>query len=249
MKFCAITLFPEIFDALKFGITGRALEQQLINLSCINPRDYANNKHQRIDEAPYGGGPGMLMQVAPLSGATLAAKHRHPKAKVICLSPQGKRFDQALAKKIAKSETEIILVAGRYEGIDQRYIDMHVDEEWSIGDYTISGGELAATVVIDAISRLIPSVVGDSNSVTEDTFYQGLLKHPQYTRPEVFESQRVPTVLLSGNHEKIKQWSLKNSLGATWLKRPDLLDEITLSKKEQDLLNAFIAEYKKEETT
>ena len=247
MKFCVITLLPPVLDALKYGITGKALEQQLITLSCINPREYANNKHQRIDDAPYGGGPGMLMQAPPLHGATLAAKKKHPRAKVICLSPQGRRFDQDSAKKIAENETEMILVAGRYEGIDQRYIDKHVDEEWSIGDYTISGGELAAAVVIDTISRLIPGVVGDQLSVTEDTFYQGLLKHPQYTRPEIFEGETVPTVLLSGNHEKIKQWNLKNNLGTTWLKRPDLLEKTTLSKQEQELLNAFIAEYKKEE--
>lgn len=249
MKFCAITLFPEVFNALKQGIIGRALEQELISLCCINPRDYADNKHQRIDQPPYGGGPGMLMQAPPLHKATLEAKRQLPRAKVVYLSPQGKRFDQELAKQVAKDESEIILVAGRYEGIDQRYIDRHVDHEWSIGDYTISGGELAAAVVIDAIARLVPNVVGDHSSVTEDTFYQGLLKHPQYTRPEVFENQQVPAVLLSGNHEKIKQWNLKQSLGATWLKRPDLLEKISLSKQEQKLLNAFIAEYKKEETT
>lgn len=247
MKFCAITLFPEIFDALNYGITGKALERKLISISAINPRDYADNKHQRVDSPPYGGGPGMLMQAAPLQKATIAAKQKLPSAKVICLSPQGECFNQKKAKEIAKNETELILVAGRYEGIDQRYIDKQVDEEWSIGDYTISGGELAAMVVIDALARLVPNVVGDENSVTEDTFYHGLLKHPQYTRPESFEGKAVPEILLSGNHERIKQWNLKSSLGTTWLKRPDLLDKLTLSEQEQKLLNAFIAEYKKEE--
>ena len=186
----------------------------------------------------------MVMMAKPLHQAVLAAKAQRPNAKVIYLSPQGKRFDQALAKKAAE-DSDLIMIAGRYEGIDQRIIDECVDEEWSLGDYVISGGELAALVMIDAIARCVPGVVGDAGSVMDDSFYNGLLKHPQYTRPESYNGWEIPKVLLSGNHREIAEWRKKHSLGTTWLKRPDLLEPnlLRLSKEEKILLNEFIAEY------
>lgn len=247
MKVVVITLFPEMLEALKFGIVGKALQKQLITVSCVNPRDYTEDKNKTVDGAPFGGGPGMVMMAKPLHHAINAAKAQLPNAKVIYLSPQGKQFDQALAKKVAL-ESDFIMIAGRYDGIDQRIIDECVDEEWSLGDYVISGGEFAALVMIDAIARCIPGVVGDAGSVIDDSFYHGLLKHPQYTRPHHYNGWDVPGVLLGGNHREIATWRKKHSLGATWLKRPDLLEpdlkEAALSKEAQILLNEFIAEYK-----
>ena len=244
MKFAVITLFPEILAALHVGIVGKALQRQLLDVSALNPRDYTEDKHRTVDDSPFGGGPGMVIMAMPLHQAVLAAKAQLPNAKVVYLSPQGKRFDQQLAKKAAEAG-DLIMIAGRYEGIDQRIIDECVDEEWSLGDYVISGGELAALVMIDAIARCIPGVVGDADSVSEDSFYQGLLKHPQYTRPENYNGWDVPKVLLGGNHRDITRWRKKHSLGATWLKRPDLLEEAALSKEAQMLLNEFIVEHKK----
>lgn len=231
-------------DSLRFGIMGRAIQKQLLTVSCINPRDYTEDKNKTVDDSPFGGGPGMVMMAKPLHQAVLAAKAQRPNAKVIYLSPQGKRFDQALAKKAAE-DSDLIMIAGRYEGIDQRIIDECVDEEWSLGDYVISGGELAALVMIDAIARCVPGVVGDAGSVMDDSFYNGLLKHPQYTRPESYNGWEIPKVLLSGNHREIAEWRKKHSLGTTWLKRPDLLEPnlLRLSKEEKILLNEFIAEY------
>jgi len=244
LKFAVITLFPEILAALHVGIVGKALQRQLLDVSALNPRDYTEDKHRTVDDSPFGGGPGMVIMAMPLHQAVLAAKAQLPNAKVVYLSPQGKRFDQQLAKKAAEAG-DLIMIAGRYEGIDQRIIDECVDEEWSLGDYVISGGELAALVMIDAIARCIPGVVGDADSVSEDSFYQGLLKHPQYTRPENYNGWDVPKVLLGGNHRDITRWRKKHSLGATWLKRPDLLEEAALSKEAQMLLNEFIVEHKK----
>jgi tRNA (guanine37-N1)-methyltransferase len=231
-------------DSLRFGIMGRAIQKQLLTVSCINPRDYTEDKNKTVDDSPFGGGPGMVMMAKPLHQAVLAAKAQRPNAKVIYLSPQGKRFDQALAKKAAE-DSDLIMIAGRYEGIDQRIIDECVDEEWSLGDYVISGGELAALVMIDAIARCVTGVVGDAGSVMDDSFYHGLLKHPQYTRPESYNGWEIPKVLLSGNHREIAEWRKKHSLGITWLKRPDLLEPnlLRLSKEEKILLNEFIAEY------
>lgn len=243
MKFAIVTIFPEMLDALKFGIVGKALQKHLVDVSCINPRDYTEDKNNTVDDSPFGGGPGMVMMVKPLHQAIIAAKMQLPKAKVIYLSPQGKQFDQALAKKAA-IESDLIMIAGRYEGIDQRIIDKCVDEEWSLGDYVISGGEFAALVMIDAIARCIPGVVGDTGSVIDDSFYNGLLKHPQYTRPESYHGWEVPKVLLSGNHREIKRWRKKQSLGATWMKRPDLLTDDALSKEASALLEEFINEEK-----
>ncbi|MES2203803.1 MAG: tRNA (guanosine(37)-N1)-methyltransferase TrmD [Pseudomonadota bacterium] len=241
MKFALITLFPEMLDALKFGIVGRALQKHLVEVSWFNPRDYTDDKNRTVDDSPFGGGPGMVMMAKPLHQAIKAAKVQLPNAKVIYLSPQGKQFDQQLAKKAAVA-SDLIMIAGRYEGIDQRIIDECVDEEWSLGDYVISGGEFAALVMIDAIARCIPGVVGDAGSVIDDSFYHGLLKHPQYTRPESYNGWDVPKVLLSGNHRDIARWREKQSLGATWTKRPDLLKDGALSKEAQGLLEEFINE-------
>lgn len=242
MKCCFITLFPGIIQSAHIGLLSKALHEKTLELTAINPRNYATNKHGSIDDAPYGGSPGMLMQAEPLHKAILAAKQALPTAKVIYLSPQGKVFHQAAANTFAQQE-EIIFVCGRYEGIDQRVIDLAIDEEWSIGDYVLSGGEYAALVMLDAITRLLPGVVGDPASITEDSLYHGLLKYPQYTRPEIYKNQPTPPILLSGHHKNIQEWKKKQSLGITWLKRPDLLAKIALTEKEQDYLTAFITEY------
>lgn len=237
-----ITLFPEMLEALNVGITGRAIKEKLLSIHCWNPRDYATDKHKSVDDRPYGGGPGMVMMTAPLQAAINAAIAAAPeKPTVIYLSPQGRKFDQPAAETMA-AKGAIILIAGRYEGIDERIIEQEVDEEWSIGDYVVSGGELPAMVMIDAITRLIPGAVGDADSVTQDSLTTGLLKYPQYTRPEELNGHKVPDVLLSGHHQQITEWRLKASLGKTWLRRPDLLAKHQLSSSDQKLLNEFIAE-------
>lgn len=219
-----ITLFPEAFTAIESGITGRALQDGLLQLELINPRDYATDKHKTVDDHPYGGGPGMVMRAEPLCAAIEAARSKAPKsAKVIYLSPQGRKFTQPAARDLAQEEA-VIFLAGRYEGIDQRVIETEIDEEWSIGDYILTGGELAAMVMIDAASRHIPGVVGDYESVTSDSLENGLLKYPQYTRPENFRGKSVPKVLLSGNHAEIKAWREQESQHQTQRKRPDLLE-------------------------
>lgn len=244
MNFCIVTLFPEIMAALHAGIIGKAIQQKLLEIQCVNPRDYTADKHRSVDDAPYGGGPGLVMMAPPLDLALQRARAHIPGAKVVYLSPQGRRFNQALAITAAQAPGWIFL-AGRYEGIDQRIIERHVDEEWSIGDYVISGGEFAALVVIDAIARCIPKVVGDAASITEDSFYKGMLKHPQYTRPGNYLGQQVPKVLLQGDHEKIARWRRQHSLAATWLKRPDLLEKKVLSAEEKQWLHQFIEEYER----
>ncbi|MCD8524883.1 MAG: tRNA (guanosine(37)-N1)-methyltransferase TrmD [Gammaproteobacteria bacterium] len=241
MKFGIITLFPEMLETMKFGVVHRAIQRKILDIVCINPRDYTDDKNRTIDDAPFGGGPGMIMMAKPLDSAICAAKENLPTAKIIYLSPQGKKFDQALAKKIATADS-LVMIAGRYDGIDQRIIDEHVDEEWSLGDFVISGGELAALVMIDAIARCIPGVVGDAGSVMDDSFYKGLLKYPQYTRPENYKGRKVPKVLLSGNHGDIAKWRQKHSLGVTWSKRPDILDKKMLSSEEEIVLSEFIKE-------
>jgi len=241
LKFGIITLFPEILETIKFGVLHRAVQRKVLDIFCINPRDYADDKNKTVDNSPFGGGPGMVMMAKPLDNAICAAKEKLTTAKVIYLSPQGRKFDQALAKKMASAD-DLIMICGRYDGIDQRIIDEHVDEEWSLGDFVISGGELAALVMIDAIARCIPGVVGDPGSVMEDSFYNGLLKYPQYTRPENYKERKVPKVLLSGHHGDIAKWRQKHSLGVTWSKRPDLLDKKLLSAEAQTVLNEFIKE-------
>ena len=246
LLFSNITLFPEMFDAIAhFGVVGRAVKSNSISINCINPRDFTGDKHRTVDDRPYGGGPGMLMKVEPLEKAIEKAKSHcvSRESKVVYLSPQGRKLDQKLVKELSK-ENHLILVSGRYEGIDQRLIDKHVDIEVSIGDYVLSGGELAAMVLIDAITRIRPDVLGHENSADEDSFEDGLLDHPHFTRPELYDEQEVPSVLLSGDHKKIAEWRLKQRLGRTWLKRPDLIEKKDLSIKEESLLKEFIDAYK-----
>lgn len=243
MWFGVVSLFPEMFQALDVGITGRAQKDQLLKIEHWNPRDFALDKHKTVDDHPYGGGPGMVMMAEPLQAAIHAAKQSAPSSPtVVYLSPQGKRFDQAAAEQFVAKKA-VIFVAGRYEGIDERVIEQNIDEEWSLGDFILTGGELAAMTMIDAITRLIPGAVGDEDSVTLDSLTSGLLKYPQYTRPETLGEAAVPKVLLSGHHKKIAEWRLKQSLGRTWLKRPDLLNNHILSKKESNLLADFMKEY------
>ncbi|MGD9153282.1 MAG: tRNA (guanosine(37)-N1)-methyltransferase TrmD [Gammaproteobacteria bacterium] len=239
MEMGIITLFPEMFDALNFGVIGRAIKQNIINLQFWNPRDFTTDKHRTVDDRPYGGGPGMLMKAQPLQDAIKTAKNKIKNAKVIYVSPQGQRFDQAAAKKMANN-SGIIFLAGRYEGIDERLIGTDIDEEWSIGDYVLTGGELAIMVMVDAITRLLPNVLGDEESAAADSFMDGLLDHPHYTRPEILNGLAVPEVLLSGNHAEIAKWRLKQALGRTWLRRPDLLEKMQLNKLQKNLLKEFI---------
>lgn len=242
MWFGLITLFPEMFAALDYGITGRAIEDALVTVKCWNPREFTQNKHRNVDDRPYGGGPGMVMMAQPLQDAIRAAKTAAPNPPwMIHLSPQGKHFNQAAAEKLLEKKS-IILIAGRYEGIDERLLQLEVNEEWSIGDYVLSGGELAAMTIIDVMTRLLPGALGDEDSVTQDSLSSGLLKYSQYTRPECFQGLNVPEVLLSGNHQDIYRWRLKQSLGKTWLKRPDLLQKVNLTPVQLALLMEFINE-------
>ena len=239
MKIDIVSLFPPMFDALTgMGITGRAIENGLLTLRVWNPRDYTTDPYRRVDECPYGGGPGMVMIPGPLKLALAAARANNPQAKVIYLSPQGRRLDQAGVLELAGREG-LILLAGRYEGVDERLIESEVDEEWSIGDYVLSGGELAAMVIIDAIARQIPGALGHEDSASQDSFAAGLLDCPHYTRPEEYEGQRVPEVLLSGNHAEIRRWRLKQALGRTWERRPDLLEKLELDAEQQALLDEY----------
>ncbi|HLT05566.1 MAG TPA: tRNA (guanosine(37)-N1)-methyltransferase TrmD [Pseudomonas sp.] len=241
MRVDVITLFPEMFAAIsEYGITSRAVRQGLISLECWNPRTYTEDRHQTVDDRPFGGGPGMVMKIQPLERALAAAREAAgDRAKVIYLSPQGRPLKQAAVRELAKEES-LILIAGRYEGIDERFIEAHVDEEWSIGDYVLSGGELPAMVLIDAVTRLLPGALGHADSAEEDSFTDGLLDCPHYTRPEVYADQRVPEVLLGGNHEHIRRWRLQQALGRTWERRADLLDCRSLSGEEKKLLDEYI---------
>ncbi len=225
MKFSIITLFPKMFAALtEFGITGRAITAGQAEVVFHNPRDYADNKHNNVDDKPYGGGPGMVMQVAPLRAAIKAAKQETADAPVIYLSPQGKPLTQAKAAELSELPA-MILLAGRYEGIDQRIIDRDVDECISIGDYVLSGGELPAMTLMDAVMRLLPGVLGDAKSAEVESFQQGLLDHPHYTRPEEIDGQRVPDVLLNGNHAEVEKWRKAQRVEQTQKLRPDLLKD------------------------
>ncbi|MET0106923.1 MAG: tRNA (guanosine(37)-N1)-methyltransferase TrmD [Sedimenticola sp.] len=240
MRFDVVTLFPEMFQSMVGeGVTGRAIDRGQAELALWNPRDYTHDVHRTVDDRPYGGGPGMVMKIEPLEAAIEDAKAAAPGAAVAYMSPQGRRFDQAVAGEIAKRDG-MILIAGRYEGIDERIIDRYVDEEWSIGDYVLSGGELPALVLMDSVIRLIPGVLGAADSAEQDSFTDGLLDCPHYTRPEVFDGEAVPEVLLSGNHELIRRWRLQQSLGRTWMRRPDLLEGRELTAEEQILLDEFI---------
>ena len=241
-----VTLFPEMFQAIsEYGVTGKAVKSGLIDLEYWNPRDFTHDKHRTVDDRPYGGGPGMLMKVQPLRDAIQAAKaaaqQDGQQVKVIYLSPQGRKLDQAGVRELAQRD-RLVLVAGRYEGIDERLLEHEIDEEWSLGDFIVSGGELPAMTLIDAVSRLVPGVLGHEDSAAEDSFEDGLLDCPHYTRPERVNEQDVPPVLLSGNHEAIRRWRLKQQLGRTWQRRPDLLDGLQLNTEQQALLDEFIRE-------
>ncbi len=241
MRAGIVTLFPDMFAAVsEYGVTGRAVREGLVDLSFWNPRDYTQDKHRTVDDRPYGGGPGMLMKTEPLELAVGAAKQALPGAKVIYLTPQGKVLDQAAINRLAQ-EQAVIMLCGRYEGIDERVIETQVDEEWSLGDYVLSGGELAAMACLDAITRLQPGALGHEESADQDSFMQGLLDCPHYTRPEHYAGKSVPPVLLSGDHEAIRKWRLQQSLGRTWQRRPELLERMTLTDEEKALLDDFIA--------
>ena len=243
MRVDVVTLFPDMLRACSsHGIQGRALDKGLLELHGWNPRDYTQDRHLAVDDRPYGGGPGMVMQVQPLRSAIQQARGAAAAAPVIYLSPQGERFDQRKARQLAGLE-RIILVAGRYEGIDERLIGLEVDEELSVGDYVLSGGELPALIVMDAVTRLLPGALGDADSAQQDSFMDGLLDYPPYSRPEETEGLRVPEVLLGGNHRDIRRWRHKQALGRTWIRRPDLLDAMQLNEEQQGLLNEFISEY------
>lgn len=234
MRIAIVTIFPEMFSAItEFGVTGRAIRQGLVEVDCWNPRQYTSDRHQTVDARPYGGGPGMVMMVEPLKMAIRAAKEwAGDDAKVIYLSPQGKLLDQAEAVELAEVNN-LVLLAGRYEGIDERLIKAEVDLEYSIGDYVLSGGELPAMVLMDTIMRLIPGVLGHKESAVQDSFAEGVLDYPHYTRPEVFDGEAVPDVLMSGNHEKIRQWRMEQSLRRTAQRRPDLLKKNEFLSEEQ----------------
>ncbi|MDF2181284.1 tRNA (guanosine(37)-N1)-methyltransferase TrmD [Neptuniibacter sp. CAU 1671] len=243
MWFGVVTLFPEMFEAItRFGVSGRAVKNGLIQLQCWSPRDFTHDKHRTVDDRPYGGGPGMLMKVQPLRDAIQAAKDAaEGEVKVIYLSPQGRKLDHKGVQELAEQK-RLILVAGRYEGIDERLLETDIDEEWSLGDFVLSGGELPAMTLIDAVSRLVPGVLGHQDSATEDSFCDSLLDCPHYTRPEHLDGMDVPEVLLSGNHEEIRRWRLKQQLGRTWQRRPDLLENLELTAEQQSLLTDFIRE-------
>lgn len=245
MKVQVITLFPEEFLPLvNLGVTGRAIRDRVVDLQLLNPREFSGDRHRTVDDRPYGGGPGMVMAVEPLRSSIRQARKLADQAnvaKVSLLSPQGRRVDQAAIRELAK-RSDLILVCGRYEGVDERLIDSEIDEEWSIGDYVLSGGELAAAVVIDAVVRLQTGVLGDELSAEQDSFSEGLLDCPHYTRPESVNGMDVPAVLLSGDHQAIARWRKKQSLGRTRLRRPDLLQQISLSREDEVLLAEFLDE-------
>ncbi len=240
-----ITLFPEMVASwIDHGVFGRAVRDGLLQFTTSNPRDYTDDLHRTVDDRPYGGGPGMVMKIEPLRRAISAARAQTPSGSpVIYLSPQGERLTQQVARELAQMPG-IVLLAGRYEGIDERLLDADVDRELSIGDFVLSGGELPAMVVADCVARMIPGVLGDPASAEQDSFSNGLLDCPHYTRPEEFDGRRVPAVLLGGDHEAIRCWRLKMSLGRTWERRPELLDSVELTHEQRELLVEYIAETK-----
>jgi tRNA (guanine37-N1)-methyltransferase len=240
MRFDVVTLFPDLIrSASGHGVTGRALERGIAELHLWNPRDYTRDVHRTVDDRPYGGGPGMVMKVEPLRDAIVAARAAAPASQVVYLSPQGRVLDQGAVVEMAAAPGWILL-AGRYEGVDERLVVRHVDAEWSIGDYVLSGGEPAALVVMDAIIRLLPGALGHDESAAQDSHMKGLLDFPHYTRPERVEGMSVPAVLLSGDHAAIARWRLRESLGRTWQRRPELLERRGLSTRERTLLDEFI---------
>lgn len=243
MRFDVVTLFPEQFEqSASMGVVGRAIEKDIVQLKTWNPRDFTTDKHRTVDDRPFGGGPGMVMKVEPLKKTLQSAiKSADGSVKVLYLSPQGRKLDQEGVDYLSQFK-RLVLLAGRYEGVDERLLESEIDEEWSIGDFVLSGGELPALVLIDAVSRTLPGVLGHECSALKDSFVNGLLDHPHYTRPDVLKGKAVPDVLLSGDHKKIAVWREKQALGKTWQKRPDLLKDKELNQQQKLLLD----EYKKE---
>lgn len=244
-----VTLFPDmIHDHLKYGVVGRAREQGLLQVQTWNPRDYTTDTHRTVDDRPYGGGPGMVMLVEPLRQAIQAARQAVQEATgatgyVVYLSPQGRPLTQAGVGQL-RHTPGLILLAGRYEGVDERLLELEVDAQWSLGDYVLSGGELPALVLIDAMTRLLPGALGDADSAQQDSFMNGLLDWPHYTRPQDYEGRKVPAVLMSGHHEQIATWRHKQALGRTWQQRPELLEQRGLDDSEKQLLSEYIDEHK-----
>ncbi len=243
MQMLVVSLFPAMVNAVALhGVVGRAVEAGLLRLQYLNPRDFTDDAHRTVDDRPYGGGPGMVMKYAPLAAAIHAARAAAPEGSpVVCLSPQGRRFDQSTARRYA-ALPGLVLLAGRYEGIDERLIECEVDEELSLGDFVLSGGEIAAMAVIDAVARLQPGVLGDETSAEQDSFSEGLLDHPHYTRPEVIDGQRVPEVLLSGDHARIARWRRKQAIGRSYTRRPDLVGQALLDEEQRRLLQEYLAD-------
>ena len=248
MRIEVVTLFPEFVSAaVRFGVLGRALDRGFVSVNATTPREFAHDVHKTVDDRPYGGGPGMVLKIEPTRSSIRAAKARLPQgSRAVYLAADGTRFTQAKARELA-GLPGLMLLAGRYEGVDERLIESEIDESISIGDYVLSGGELPAMVLIDAVVRLLPGVLGDDESAQQDSFSQGLLDWPHYTRPEVFEGRAVPDVLASGNHAAIRRWRLKQALGRTWLRRKDLIESMSLDSEQRRLLNEFVAEHRASE--
>ena len=246
-RLAVIAVLPELIEPVRrAGVVGRACERGLLSVDLVCPRDFATDRHRTVDDRPYGGGPGMVLKYEPLRDAIRAARSElPPKSAEFVLSAKGRRFDQSMARQLAAG-SGLLLVAGRYEGIDERIVQGEVGEELSLGDYVISGGEFAAAVVIDAVARLLPGALGNEESALHDSHMDGLLGYPQYTRPEVADRMAVPDALLGGHHEIIRRWRLKQALGATWLRRPELLMARKMSAEEHELLAEFIREFRGE---
>lgn len=243
MQMVVVSLFPEMVNAVALhGVVGRAVDAGLLRLQYLNPRDFTDDVHRTVDDRPYGGGPGMVMKYAPLAAAVQASRVAAPEGSpVVCLSPQGRRFNQSTARRFS-ALPGLVLLAGRYEGIDERLIEREVDEELSLGDFVLSGGEIAAMAVIDAVTRLLPGVLGDETSAEQDSFSDGLLDHPHYTRPEVINGQHVPDVLLSGDHARIARWRRKQAIGRSYTRRPDLVRQVLLDEEQSRLLQEYLAD-------
>jgi tRNA (guanine37-N1)-methyltransferase len=240
MRIAVVSLFPQMIrEALKEGVVGRALERGVFGVDCFDPRNYTTDPHRSVDDRPYGGGPGMVLKVEPMRSAVReAVTALPPGSRRVYLGADGRRFVQSMARE-ACAWPGLILVAGRYEGVDERFIEQEIDEQWSIGDYVLSGGELPALVVIDAIARLLPGTLGSSESALQESFSDDLVDWPHYTRPQVLDQHEVPGILASGDHAAIYRWRLKQALGRTWLRRPELLERRGMSDEEKDLLEDF----------
>jgi tRNA (guanine37-N1)-methyltransferase len=245
MRVDFVTLFPDMVrGACEFGVIGRAVREKMVQIEFWNPRDFATDRYRTVDDRPYGGGPGMLLKVEPLRTTIRSVRQRSVVgAPVLLMSPQGTRLDQSAVRRLANLPG-LVLVSGRYEGIDERLIESEIDEEWSIGDYVVSGGELPALVLFDAVVRLLPGVLGDDASAQQDSYMEGLLDCPHFTRPDEVDGRKVPDILHSGDHERIRRWRLKQALGRTWQRRPDLLAKKELDSEQQKLLEEFQKEHR-----